>query len=78
MDEQARFKILSKEEMARKGIKSPDLVDTFAFMFLEGAAYSPANDGINNDQDVPKNGDEPTSDAKSSLAEADEIADLYS
>ncbi len=78
LDEQARFKILSKEEMARKGIKSPDLVDTFAFMFLEGAAYSPANDGINNDQDVPKNGDEPTSDAKSSLAEADEIADLYS
>ncbi|MCO8088184.1 Hint domain-containing homing endonuclease [Acinetobacter indicus] len=44
-DDQARFKILSKEEMRRKGISSPDIVDTFAFIFLEGMNYTPANEG---------------------------------
>lgn len=41
-DEQARFKILSKEEMRRKGITSPDIVDTFAFIYLEGMRYTEA------------------------------------
>ena len=72
-DDQARFKILSKEDMRRKGIKSPDLVDTFAFMFLEGTNFSPANDGLNNDQDMPKTSHE----NRDELKEAAKLADLY-
>lgn len=41
-DEQSRYKIMSKDEMKRKGIKSPDLGDAFAFLFLENVHYSEA------------------------------------
>lgn len=41
-DDQARFKILSKEEMRRKGITSPDIVDTLAFIYLDGMRYTEA------------------------------------
>ena len=34
-DDFARYKILSKDEMKRMGIKSPDIGDAFAFLFLE-------------------------------------------
>ena len=44
-DERARWKIMSKEDMAADGIPSPDLWDTICMAFLEGANYMPA-DGI--------------------------------
>ncbi|EPU0939599.1 terminase, partial [Acinetobacter baumannii] len=77
-DDMARYKILSKEEMKRKGIKSPDLLDTFAFMFLSGTTYTVADDGVTIDYvgRSYKTSDEVEKD--SILAEADEYADLLS
>lgn len=41
-DEKSRYKVLSKEEMRRKGLTSPDMIDTLAFMFMEGMNTTPA------------------------------------
>lgn len=41
-DDQSRYKVLSKEEMRRKGIKSPDMSDTLAFIYMENIHYTPA------------------------------------
>lgn len=38
-DEESRYTVLSKEEMKKKGIPSPDLIDTFAFLFLHNLNY---------------------------------------
>lgn len=38
-----RYVMMSKEDMRKEGIKSPDLIDTFSFPFLEGATYMPAD-----------------------------------
>jgi hypothetical protein len=78
-DDQARYKILSKEEMKRRGIKSPDLVDTFAFMFLTASAYMVAEDSFT--KDINHQGAGRSSDqieAEAVLAEADEFSDLLS
>lgn len=37
-----RYVMDKKEDMAKEGIKSPDIWDTFAFAFLEGTTYVPA------------------------------------
>ena len=77
-DDQARFKILSKEDMRRKGIKSPDLVDTFAFMFMDGTVYSPANDCFSSDEDMQGfHEPSPDMDKKADLERAKKLADLY-
>jgi hypothetical protein len=34
-----RYKMMSKEDMAKEGIKSPDLIDAFSFAFLENCHY---------------------------------------
>ncbi len=44
-DDQTRWKIMSKEDMAKDGIPSPDLWDTLRMAFLEGVNFMPA-DGI--------------------------------
>lgn len=44
-DDKGRWKMQGKEEMKRKGITSPDLGDTFAFIFMERVNYAPAIDG---------------------------------
>lgn len=59
-DDQARFKILSKKEMSAKGIKSPDIVDTFAFIFLEGTHYTPADVVSTVDPETYDHGEERT------------------
>ncbi len=41
-DEKGRYKIPSKEDMRRNGIASPDIVDTFAFLFLRQSYVIPA------------------------------------
>lgn len=41
-DEKGRYKIPSKEDMRRNGISSPDIVDTFAFLFLRQSYIVPA------------------------------------
>lgn len=58
-DDHARFKVLSKEEMMKKGIRSPDISDIFAYLFLEGVAYSEAySDGfVIQDESVKDNWD---------------------
>ena len=58
-DDNARFKVLSKDEMQRKGIKSPDISDVFAYLFLEGVAYTEAyGDGfVIQDESVKDNWD---------------------
>lgn len=43
-DERSRYKVLSKDEMRRKGLKSPDMIDTLAFIFMESINYTPAYD----------------------------------
>lgn len=45
-DEHSRYKIKSKEEMKREGIKSPDLGDAFAFLFLENVHYTEAYEKV--------------------------------
>lgn len=41
-DEQSRYKIKSKDAMRKEGIKSPDIGDVLAFMFLENVNYAEA------------------------------------
>jgi hypothetical protein len=48
-DDHTRFKVASKEDMKKKGISSPDIVDTFAFLFLEGVGYTQADEYVSND-----------------------------
>lgn len=38
-----RYVMQSKEDMRKEGIKSPDMIDTMSFPFLEGAVYMPAD-----------------------------------
>ena len=79
-DDQARFKILSKEEMRRKGISSPDIVDTFAFIFLEGTMYTPADNGVNLDPESYGHGEgaNTVGTPASTLEQASAVADLLS
>lgn len=44
-DEKARWQMTKKEDMRKKGIPSPDIVDTFAFAFLENFHYAPRGEG---------------------------------
>ena len=37
-----RYKMMSKPDMRKEGIKSPDIIDAISFIFLEGATYVPA------------------------------------
>lgn len=45
MDEQSRYQIMSKDLMRRRGITSPDILDTFAFLFLPSLFYTEASSG---------------------------------
>ncbi len=42
-DEKGRWGVVSKKDMLKDGITSPDIADTFAFAFLENINYTPAN-----------------------------------
>lgn len=53
-DEHSRYKILSKDEMKRQGIKSPDLGDVFAFIFLENVFYTEAYENVIVADDSPE------------------------
>lgn len=53
-DEQSRYKIKSKDEMRREGIKSPDIGDVLAFMFLENVIYAEAYDSAVRVEDTPE------------------------
>jgi len=53
-DEHSRYKILSKDEMKRQGIKSPDLGDVFAFIFLENVFYTEAYENVVIADDSPE------------------------
>ncbi|RSN83364.1 terminase [Acinetobacter baumannii] len=53
-DEHSRYKILSKDEMKRQGIKSPDLGDVFAFLFLENVFYTEAYETVIVADDSPE------------------------
>lgn len=44
-DDYSRYKVPSKEQMRTKGLKSPDIADVFAFLFLEGVNYTEAIEG---------------------------------
>ncbi|MDO5769899.1 MAG: hypothetical protein Q4P13_10365 [Psychrobacter sp.] len=53
-DEKARWAMMRKEDMRKKGISSPDIADTFAFGFMEGVKYAPADSAMTygaNDKD---------------------------
>lgn len=41
-----RYVIEKKEEMRKKGIRSPDLIDAMSFAFMEGLTFVPADEGI--------------------------------
>lgn len=43
-DEKSRYKVLSKEEMKRRGHSSPDMIDTLAFIFMENINITTAYD----------------------------------
>ncbi len=49
-DDQYRYKLKSKGDMAKEGIKSPDLGDALAFLFLEGVSYSVADSNKQSDE----------------------------
>lgn len=53
-DENSRYKMLTKQEMKKMGIRSPDLADIFAFLFLENVHYSEAYERIREDHDTPE------------------------
>lgn len=42
-DEKSRWGIMSKKDMLSKGITSPDIADTLAFIYMERISYAPAN-----------------------------------
>ena len=77
-DDQARFKILSKEEMRRKGITSPDIVDTFAFIFLSGVGYTPADESMAIDPESYNHGDSTTPVTATAADNVDDVAALMS
>lgn len=78
-DEQARFKILSKEEMRRKGITSPDVVDTFAFIFLEGMNYTPYEEvGTVNPDTYDTEGQKPQTEPATAVDSVNQMAALMS
>ena len=45
-DDNSRYVVASKEELRKKGIKSPDVIDTFAFLFMESINYSEAGESV--------------------------------
>lgn len=57
-DEHSRYKILSKDEMKRKGIKSPDIGDALAFLFLENVFYTEAYEEVIEIDDTPEGQEE--------------------
>lgn len=63
-DEKGRYFVQSKDDMKRQGISSPDIVDTFAFLFLRNVSPIPAKSEIMNLQVLEKQQD------------LDELADL--
>lgn len=46
-----RYVMMAKEDMAKKGIKSPDLIDAMSFAFLENCTYMPADNAGAAEQD---------------------------
>lgn len=42
-DEKGRWGVTSKKDMAKEGITSPDIADTFAFGYMERISYSPVD-----------------------------------
>jgi hypothetical protein len=48
-DDKTRYWVMPKEQMkAKKGLKSPDIADALAFLFLDGIGYTAANDAVFN------------------------------
>ena len=45
-DDMSRFKVPSKEDFRKIGLRSPDIADVFAFLFLEGVDYTEANEFV--------------------------------
>lgn len=45
-DDMSRFKVPSKEDFRKIGLRSPDIADVFAFLFLEGVNYTEANEFV--------------------------------
>lgn len=43
-DDHSRYKVMSKETMKLKGLKSPDMADALAFLFLDAVNYVPAGE----------------------------------
>ena len=43
-DDNARYKVMSKETMKTKGLKSPDMADVLAFLFLDSVQPIPAGE----------------------------------
>lgn len=50
-----RYKMESKENMRRNGIKSPDLIDAMSFVFLEGATYMPSGESVGTGSTLARN-----------------------
>lgn len=65
-DEKGRYFISSKDDMKRQGISSPDIVDTFAFLFLRKVSPIPAKSEVM------------TMGVRSKQQDLDELADLVS
>lgn len=50
-----RYKIESKEEMRKNGIKSPDVIDAMSFAFLEDASYMVADENRESGESAVEN-----------------------
>ncbi len=66
-----RYQIMSKEDMRKESIPSPDIIDTFSFAFLEGATYIPSGGRSTMDQARTSVVDTLTAELADALADLD-------
>lgn len=52
-DDKARFKMASKTDLQKRGIPSPDIADTFAFLFLENSTFKCKDKDVVDAVEVP-------------------------
>lgn len=50
-DDKGRWQMLSKSDMQKQGISSPDIADTVAFLFMERVNYAPVDGTVVQQQD---------------------------
>ncbi len=67
-----RYVMVSKDDMRKEGIKSPDLIDAMSFAFLEGCSYMPAANKEKDESGLAKGAmDQAKAEADNAFADVD-------